>query len=102
MQEPEIETMTNLPPWLVHFALLYDPGPPTKEWDTCSELGLPTWDASECPVEVCTNQFDRGNSSTEMTFSQVTLAYIKLKNISPHSSALLAVDGFWEEGTHHC
>lgn len=42
MQEPEAETMTNLPPWLVQFAFLYDPGSPTKSGTTHSELGLPT------------------------------------------------------------
>lgn len=41
MQEPEVETMTNLPPWLVQFAFLNDPGPPTKIGTTHSELGLP-------------------------------------------------------------
>lgn len=86
--------MTNLPPWLVQFAFLYDPGPPTKSGTTHSELGLPTCDANQCPVDLWTSQFDSGHLNWDDLFLGGSSLY-KIDNIDPpHSSALLAINGF--------
>lgn len=76
--KPEAEGIRETPGWLAQLAFLYSPRAPAPQWHLTVGCSCPHLNQEKRPIGMPTGQSGVGNSSIEVSSSQVTLVCVEL------------------------